>query len=132
MVPTTTTFKADFVYSLLSHGTYSEPHTFQGFKWKVRLQKGGENMGVYLLCEPIQSTKEWMCMTSCTLTNITTGVEATNIIRKKFSNTNFQGWGLYKCESLEGLAKIENFTIEAKITVEETYLEPTYCNSSEI
>eukprot|EP00116_Pleurobrachia_bachei_P001890 sb/3462152/ len=84
----------------------------------------GIMVNAFLCCKPVRSTKEWMCSTSFSITNVTTG-KGPMVCSRKFSNINSLGWG-EPLEPLQNLNKFEKFTIEAEITIKYSYLgQPT-------
>eukprot|EP00116_Pleurobrachia_bachei_P005527 sb/3465789/ len=125
-----TTISAEFVTSSIgSKFTFSKKTIFGEFLWTIQVTKRIEYLAVYLDCQPIHSTKEWMCKTSFSLIETSSGTKGTD--NYKFSSyADNLGWGWTEFMPWEDLAGSETFTIQAAITIEDSYLGPPNVNEA--
>eukprot|EP00116_Pleurobrachia_bachei_P002990 sb/3463252/ len=119
-----TTISAEFLKSSIGpFYTSSSPVLFKEFLWRFDVSiksKKHDYLEVYLSCEPMYSTKEWMCSTFYTVTEKSSGKKKGMNIT--FSNANNYGYGWSKFMLLKDLFGAEKFSLEAAITIKDIYL----------
>eukprot|EP00116_Pleurobrachia_bachei_P003251 sb/3463513/ len=119
----TTTISVEFkTSSISSQPTYSEKTIIGEFVWHLIVCKSDEFLGAYLQCEPLQSSNEWMCITSFFLSEKSSGI--TKEGRCKYSKKNYEGIGSPEFMAWKDLDGKETFTLEAEITIKDSYLGP--------
>eukprot|EP00116_Pleurobrachia_bachei_P003155 sb/3463417/ len=121
----TKTISAVFVTSSIGYkNTYSGKTIIGDFTYALIVTKRDGNLGAFVQCLPLQSTKEWMCITAFSLTEESSGTMKNIEMTKKFSNINDDGWGEDNFMLWEELAGKKYLILEAKITIVDSYLGP--------
>eukprot|EP00116_Pleurobrachia_bachei_P003188 sb/3463450/ len=121
----TTTISAKFATSYIGSETISSKETVFGeFLWWFQVVKAGKFLEAYLWCKPLQSVKEWMCLTSFTLTEQYTDKKyktshkySTNDPRKYI-----EGWCWAEFKVHRDIGGAKTLTIKADITIIDSYL----------
>eukprot|EP00116_Pleurobrachia_bachei_P003295 sb/3463557/ len=119
----TTIISAEFATSSIDSAfTKSDKTNFKEFVWYFKVSKNKDFLQAFLGCEPLQSTKEWMCLTSFSLSEKSLGKCMKSSVAKYSNMTKELGWD--KFMPWTDLVGKETLSLEFEITIKDSYLGP--------